>query len=516
MNYFECEKPHCYFVTERYNEFERHRQCCKDESEIIYKQERHEIPDKTVKLELVEEKIIPSIDFANTMFSTYDIESLMLPEDSQSQSNRSIHRIVSIGVATNFGDRREYFMSRQDMLPDSLKFLISQFIAVLEKVQKDMVKLLPQSVRDGYFKYVRFVGSPEYKESAVIIRNMAQKKLSYLRSIISLRSYSWNGEKYDMVLLLGPMLERLALDKEIFKRLKVIKRSGQAYMEIRFGRIIMRDFMNHSMPMSLEKFSKSCGVTEISKATFPYELWSSIQDLEVRTRFPIYDDFQSSLGACQSEDYLEELRFLFEKGLRNGKFNDTFDVEDYFGWPTGFLRNAFSFSNERVLVEDSSELLCHLHTSPSRYAASLDYFRTRCVNMINYLEYYNMLDCKLLILSIEKYAEGFLAEWGINVHECISLPTLAQKLAFKKYDPDAYPLYSFNKKYGFLNAEIRSQLFGGMCMVFHRLQKVRPEPFKENEMFLPKSVYCTPDGSLIKNIELYDFNSLVSRFLRKF
>ena len=126
-----------------------------------------------------------------------------------------------------------------------------------------------------------------------------------------------------------------------------------------------------------------------------------------------------------------------------------------------------------------------------------------------------MLDCILLIRSIENYAAGFLSEWGISVHDCISLPTLAQKLAFEKYDPEAYPIYSFNSRYGFLNSEIRSQLYGGMCMVFSRLQKVRQDPFTTEEMVLPKSVYCTPNGNQIKNIELFDFNSLVSNFLAK-
>ena len=509
LNYFECEKKHCYYVTSRNDEYQRHLQSCKDESEIIHMQTKYDKPDQAIKKQLVEEKIIPTMNFHNKMFSVFDIESLMMPEGCASGSYRSIHRIASIGVATNFGDRREYFMYRSDMKPESLKFLIKQFLAVLDKAQKDMFNLLPNTIREGYFKYVTFVRSREFAKSSAITRLTARKKLAYLRSIISLKTYSWNGEKFDMPVLIGPMVEELSGDKDIFKRLTVIKRCGQAYMEIRFGKIIMRDFMNHSMPMSLAAFSKSCGVTEISKSTFPYELWFSIRNMVVSERFPIYDDFKSSLGAHKGEENLEDLRFVIEKGIRNGKFVDLFNVEEFFGWPTLFLKDVFSISCGKVLVEDGSRVTQYLHTSPSRYAASKDYFESHCISMLDYLEAYNMLDCKLLIQSIENYAEGFLTEWGMNIHDCISLPTLAQRLAFEMYNPEAYPIYSFGSKFGFLNTEIRSQLYGGMCQVFHRLQKVRPEPYTEGEMVLPKSVYCSPDGNQLKKMEFYDFNSLV-------
>ena len=77
------------------------------------------------------------------------------------------------------------------------------------------------------------------------------------------------------------------------------------------------------------------------------------------------------------------------------------------------------------------------------------------------------------------------------------------------YNPAAYPIYSFNGKYEFLNQEIRSQLYGGMTMVLHRLSKVRPGGYRDEEMVYPKSAYTTSDGSMIQKIQFWDFNSLV-------
>ena len=509
LNYFECDNGNCYFVTERYAEFETHKESCKDMSEVIYKQVRYEKPDQSTKIALVEEEILPSVNFHNTLFATFDIESLMLPDETTIGPDRLVHRICSVAVATNFGDRRSYFIARKDMRKKSLKFMMTQFIAVLEKAQKDMFESLPQSIQDGFYKYAKITSTEEYKTGSVEYKNNAQRKLAYLRSITSLRTYSWNGERYDLPALLSPLLERLSKDKETFKRLSVIKRSGQSYMEIRFGRILLRDFINHSAPIALEAFAASCGA-DVTKAAFPYELWYNIRDLEVTKRFPDYDDFFSSVNEKFREENVEELRLFIESSLRNGKFVDLFDVEDFFGWPTGFLRDTFTVLAQNVIIDDSSKIVTLLHTSPNKYAASKDYFDSNCINMLDYLEFYNSLDCELLIQSIEKYTEGFISLWNVNVHDFISLPSLAQYLAFEKYNPEAFPIYSFGNKFGFLNAEIRSQLFGGLVMVFSRLQKVRPEPFTEKEMTLPPSVYSSPDGKRLKNIELFDFNSLVS------
>ena len=400
------------------------------------------------------------------------------------------------------------------MKKTSLKVMMEEFLSVLAASQKNMVSILPSSIQKGFFKYVDLIKSPMFKTFSPVNKAAARTKMRYLRSLLSLRTYSWNGENYDMSLLAGPLFERLAQDTELFKRLSVIKRTGGTYMEIRFGFIIMRDFINHSVRMKLEKFAKSCKVKEIAKATYPYEMYFNISDVVNDRKFPSYDHFRSTLGAQFADEYLEELRFLIEKGLRNRHFEDLLDVEDFFGWDPATLKHVFTITDGNVNLNDAETFRKNLHSSPKCYAASKRYFDANCVSMLDFLEWYNMLDCRLLSASIENYTQGFLDEWGVNVHEFISLPSLAQHLALKKFDPKAYPIYSFNGKFGFLNKEIRSQLYGGMCQVFSRLQKVKPEESchhqSPNEAKLPKSVFNTPDGSRIKKIELLDFNSLVS------
>ena len=68
--------------------------------------------------------------------------------------------------------------------------------------------------------------------------------------------------------------------------------------------------------------------------------------------------------------------------------------------------------------------------------------------------------------AINKYAHGYEQSFGVNIHNFISLPALAQGLSLKYYDETSAPIYSFGKNFGWLNEQIRQQLTGGMCMVF--------------------------------------------------
>ena len=53
-----------------------------------------------------------------------------------------------------------------------------------------------------------------------------------------------------MTVLLGPLMDVFAKDPVKFKKLHVIKR-GTSFMEITYGFLVLRDFMNFSCPMSL-------------------------------------------------------------------------------------------------------------------------------------------------------------------------------------------------------------------------------------------------------------------------
>ena len=47
---------------------------------------------------------------------------------------------------------------------------------------------------------------------------------------------------------------------------------------------------------------------------------------------------------------------------------------------------------------------------------SIEYFESNCSTMLEFLRWYNLLDCHLLLKAIEKYANGYLQDWETNIH----------------------------------------------------------------------------------------------------
>ena len=75
-----------------------------------------------------------------------------------------------------------------------------------------------------------------------------------------------------------------------------------------------------------------------------------------------------------------------------------------------------SIENQTITIINRDKLSEFLHTSPEKFLASKEKFEADCENMLEFLRWYNLVDCRLLTESIKKYAKGFLEEWGINIH----------------------------------------------------------------------------------------------------
>ena len=88
------------------------------------------------------------------------------------------------------------------------------------------------------------------------------------------------------------------------------------------------------------------------------------------------------------------------------------------------LDGIVGIRNGTLICMDRSALGRILHTSPERYLKSKEYFEENCSTMLDFLRWYNLLDCRLLCKAIEKYAKGFLDEWQTNVHEFMSVSFL--------------------------------------------------------------------------------------------
>ena len=134
------------------------------------------------------------------------------------------------------------------MTAQSLQLLVKDFIENLERAQAEMVSLLPESVREGFKIYCE--KRKNTKDETFESRGLIMKKYYFLEKMMTLPVYSWNGERYDLSVLLGPLIHTFSASPKRFEKMKVIKR-GTAFMEIQFGFLVFRDFMNFSQPMKL-------------------------------------------------------------------------------------------------------------------------------------------------------------------------------------------------------------------------------------------------------------------------
>ena len=73
IHYFSCPNKKCDFGTPRYDRLERHMRGCRTEPILTHSQEKFCKPETEIREQLVEEGILPDVNYENTMFCTYDI-----------------------------------------------------------------------------------------------------------------------------------------------------------------------------------------------------------------------------------------------------------------------------------------------------------------------------------------------------------------------------------------------------------------------------------------------------------
>ena len=166
-------------------------------------------------------------------------------DKSQNGTWEHIHRIGTIGISVTFGENRAIFLHRETMDPQSLNRLIEDFVITLIQYRLEMLEFLPRSIIDGLAKYEKMKADKEIKDFSVEKRSIFFKKLSLLKEITTLKIYGWNGESFDMAALLAPLVNVLSRDTKTFESLKVIRR-GSGVMQLKYGFLTFRDFMNYS------------------------------------------------------------------------------------------------------------------------------------------------------------------------------------------------------------------------------------------------------------------------------
>ena len=421
---FECRNPKCFFATSDSQKLFNHEQTCSSNTKIRCKQIAQHRPDETIRNALVTEGIIPSPDWHNWHFACFDCECFMDVVEEVEGIPKSIHRLVSIGIKTSFGQKSEFYIERENMEPLAVKSLVQEFVSTLIELRTKMLEFIPPTIIRGHKKYLELTMSKDFKKLSVEAQDKARKKLSYLSAVLRLKVYSWNGERYDHNVVWAPLLDVLQSNEKEFKKLHIIRR-GSGLMEFSYGSLVFQDFLNFSNPMSLDKFARSCGITGAGKTTFPYEMFGKIQQLREVREFPKYPNFYSSLTNTNIS-YESELINLCNEKFSAGIWTEAADINSFFGFSPEL---EFEISDRKILSISSkteTSLKKILHTSPLKYFESKIVFESECATMADYLRVYNLNDVILLEKCIRTYAKGFFDSWKVNIHSKMSLPGVAQ------------------------------------------------------------------------------------------
>lgn len=421
---FECPNAKCFYATTDSTHLFRHKQSCRSKTIITCKQTAKGRPDNSVRLALERENIIPDSDWQNWHFCCYDVECFMEPKVDSNGQSKNVHRLVSIAVKSSFGDNSEFYIERNSMDPQELKPMMEKFRAHLTDQREEMLNYIPDSVIRGQKEYQDLRSSENFKFLSVAQQNKIKDKLRYLNDCLKLRIFSWNGERYDNNVVWAPLLDNFQHFQKEFEKMHIIRR-GTGIMQFTFGHLVFRDFLNFSSPMSLDSFSKSCGVTETEKTVYPYELYQDISTLRTETAFPPYPLFKSSLQKVSDEN-AEELIQLANEQISTGFWKDPSDVLKFFQFTPELELKTENDIITAVEINGDASLTDILHTSPKKYFNSKKIFDDSCENMSQYLERYNLNDVVLLEQCVREYAKGFWETWQVNIHNYMSLPSVAQ------------------------------------------------------------------------------------------
>ena len=209
-----------------------------------------------------------------------------------------------------------------------------------------------------------------------------------------------NGSRFDLP----------ALQRELFRfvepeQVKAI-RKGCSFISLTIENILcFIDSMNFVPGMSLSKFSKTFNVEE-QKGVWPYEYFSSLQDIMDCKEYPPIEAFYSSLMRKIDSNQIEQ-----EWNELKTRFSTPDEMNDFFG--------IDMFCSQKVCVSPKDYFFAKTEYNEKR--ANGEYESMLCV-----LKFYNLSDCRILFEAMKNFIKMVKVAFGADVLSKMTLPALAE------------------------------------------------------------------------------------------
>ena len=498
---FRCEKNGCKFLSVEQWRVVRHEKTCEPNQKIIYKQ--RDCCEAKIREFLIDEGFI-SDDFNPQFCAFYDCESFSLPADkagTQKTQFLSTQRLVTIALKANFGVNGTVCFTRDSFSKDDYQKLLKQFLNHLQKLQIELLDNLPEELFASIEKIESILeqnkaAKSKGGKSLLSVRRLTKFRqgLRYLESFKLLKVFAFNGERYDLCLLIAGLIEILGPNITVVKR-------GAGYMMLQTKFCRVQDVSNFTVGGSMDTFAKSWGA-KTEKGIYPYTLFTDITAAKQANFWPVYKDFDSFLKYKPIQNLSSKLLAAFELVKNRISLNE---FSKQFCCPEILEQSldGATFPENLELSENSQFFI-----DPVLYCQNWMTFLSLKdenpeFNMFLYLIYYNKIDVDILCEAFTNYCQCFYEVFKVNALDYFSLSHMSEQIMFSSFDTSANRPFSFDN--GVLKKEIASQNKGGGTFVFHRMVIANPCPWEM--LVFPKCVWSIKD-KIVRAVRGYDANSL--------
>ena len=409
-----CKNWHfgCLFTFRSKKDKENHEKNCTTETKINVQQEElglsSRIFDKARKFGLLPQAITP-----NRSFIFFDIESV-LPKSDQTFGKSKVendHKLVSIAANSYINNQHK---SKVWTVVDS------SIAAEVEIVRKFLNFCHEESERDNLDSnlehcYKKVCEMSQKLQKGIRDPNFDLNEISRIKNFIKpqlqLSIFGYNSSRYDLSIIFARICQ--VLDDINFDRTKInMIKKGLSYFSLSIGRLTFKDLLNFNCPMKLDKYLQIWG-SNCKKLVYPYEKFSSIDEIRACKVFPPITEFETTLNPNIDISTYNECKELFETRMN---------------LPASDPKKWYSFEQ--------------------------------------YLEYYNLSDVKPTCFALLKQFETYFENFGTYPMSSLGLPSYAKNVMYDMYNEKSPSIFTFSEKEA-CNT-FRNQTIGGLTSVYKR------------------------------------------------
>ena len=441
-----CRK--CYKYFDHSGNYHRHEKTCATGVKRIFKRGVFELKNNIFE-QLEEHNImIPKHLRTYPFRAVFDIECMMKEPTDVSDTDKTrytfSHQVACVSVCSNVPGYKKpkcFVIDKHGsgvLVKNMLEYLVEisevARVHVLEKFQDYRPEIENTPVKDKFESYAA-----------------------------QLPVLTFNGAKYDLKVIKGNLIPCLVkLDS-----INYVIKKGSSYLCISTDELKFLDIVNYIAPCyNYRNFLKAYGATE-QKSFWPYEHFTSVEQLESKV-FPRYENFYSTLSRRNT---LEPLAG-----------DNLTDAEKVVIQRSPDKRNPLTPEEISVIAD-------------YRYTTLRELFIRKKWKLRDLLIHYNNLDTGPFIFALKNLVK-YYSDRNVDIFkEAISVPGIAERLAFKTVDNDFFTLFSGQHKDLFVL--FKSNLVGGPAIIFDRKQVAGETTIRHH-----------PDGEVCKKIIGYDANSL--------